>query len=62
MLKKKKRISFKLRDPEIAVEKNIQKRSRSCGKVLCMLTDFFSVEGILLLRGSDKNIGRFLIN
>ena len=37
----RKRISFKLRDSEIAVEKNTQKHGRRRGKVLCMLTDFF---------------------
>jgi hypothetical protein len=56
----RKRISFKLRDSEIAVEKNTQKRGRRCGKVLCMLTDFFSAEK-MLLRGGDKSIGRSLI-
>ena len=48
-----KRISFKLRDLEIAVEKNTQKRGRTCGKVLCMLTEFFSAEKVLF-RGNDK--------
>ena len=56
----RKRISFKLRDSEIAVEKNTQKRGRRCGKVLCMLTEIFSAEKVLF-RGSDKSIGRSLI-
>lgn len=43
----RKRISFKLRDSEIAVEKNTQKHGRRCGKVHCMLTDFFSAEKVL---------------
>ena len=43
----RKRISFKLRDSEIAVEKNTQKHGRRCGKVLCMLTEFFSAEKVL---------------
>jgi hypothetical protein len=56
----RKRTSFKLRDSEIAVEKNTQKRGRRCGKVLCMLTESFSPEKVLF-RGSDKSIGRSLI-
>ena len=43
----RKSISFKLRDSEIAVEKNTQKRGRRRGKVLCMLTEFFSAEKVL---------------
>ena len=43
----RKRISFKRRDSEIAVEKNTQKHGRRCGKVLCMLTKFFSAEKVL---------------
>ena len=43
----RKRISFKLRDSEIAVEKNTQKHGRRCGKVHCMLTEFFCAEKVL---------------
>jgi hypothetical protein len=43
----RKSISFKLRDSEIAVEKNTQKHGRKCGKVHCMLTEFFSAEKVL---------------
>ena len=43
----RKSISFKLRDSEIAVEKNTQKHGRRCGKVHCMLTDFFCAEKVL---------------